>query len=379
MTSRMLSAGVIIIIVASLPAAHIAAQTSTADEAIARPQVVQLPPPLSNGLNISATRRGIRFYETIASKQPRVYHKIELPEVSAIQFRNDGTISAITRNRTGVGIVNCTLNGDAHRKIELPFELNVVGIALSQYAGIVLRCGEEKRNGPRTWSISLFDEATGEIRRLPGAISDETPVSIITAARSPSVLCRSMNANYMWCTEPNPKKWKFPDLGMPSATALHPDGKVFAAGGSTPCGLYSTESGVRVGRLDDRLPLFDGDMTFSRSGRLIAVSGEQDDIGERTYVWDWKRGQALVDELGPGRSGSSVRFSNSERIVIAVDTESIISIWVLQPRSSVMRFVVGKNVTGGLSISNDDRMLAVACEDGIRVYLIDSLVRWLQE
>jgi WD40 repeat protein len=301
---------------------------------------------------------------------PRVQHECATGPIDEIGVSPGGSLLALLENSS---VVVWDIKGKRQRLHKPPRGVEVRTAALMPRENKVIRvCLLE---GDR-WGVTIEDVKRGKLQSLPGTFSGYGPFGIVAAEKSSVLMCSTPEMGRFWRIGSRPAYGEFAHTrGLSGGVAaIHPDGTLFAAASPAFAAIYSLTTGKMKLEYRNVPGMFIGAITFSSSGKYLAVAGEEFLVGERTVVWEWEKQEKVFDEQGQGRDIPWICFSNSERLLATVNKHSIVSIWHLGQNKAPVRFVVKSAVSGGITFSNDDQLLVIGCEDGIKAFRVADLL-----
>lgn len=242
-----------------------------------------------------------------------------------------------------------------------------------------------------------LDGANDQI--LDQLVPQPVPSMISVASQSSVLMVTGLSTYRVWRLGQEPPYCEFENVGGSILAAIHPEGRQFVSGGylpkirSTRSGRvlidYPKESGTEVTAL-----------AFSPTGNYLGIAGRVEvypegirnmiNAGryaksrEQIQVWDYANGQVILDLFGrvggSGRMGGheqrvcSVAISNSERILIWVNSENILSACAIRRRAKPVHKTLNFKVHGGIAISDDDQFVVLGSENGVKAFRLDRLI-----
>ncbi|MBM3881768.1 MAG: hypothetical protein FJ387_18935 [Verrucomicrobia bacterium] len=153
--------------------------------------------------------------------------------------------------------------------------------------------------------------------------------------------------------------------------ALSADGLILAAVDSRGVKVWDARERRLLADLAAERDLRFGRVAVSRDGRYVAFS----DYEGRVSVWDWRRGETLVELGGPTRTPpwqaavQDLAFTPDDAQLLCAGSDRTVRLWELSSRRERLRLAGHVDVVTALALSPDGTTLATGgCDQTLRLW-----------
>lgn len=291
-------------------------------------------------------------------------------DVRQIAVAPDGTVLADTVKDMKRTLIRWAMREGRLNETNSNRDFIVTSMLLASKGGVLRYIAR----GNERYDVVLEESDGGEHVISTGRYDRGWPAVLACSYGGACIFCATPGGCRMWNSG---EVWELNELssfqGHLGAVAVHPDGRWIAR---TASGWH-----VELQSLDDDagakelvgLPNFEVyDLEFSSCGKYLAAAGEEDLQGERVRIWNWKDGEIILDRSGPGQIAKWIQFSTSGELLATANSDSIVTILDVAKGEAILQFIIQVEVTGGMAFTQDDKLLVVGCQDGIRAFSLES-------